>query len=341
MSKLIIFSFLILLSGKLLAQNANYIVFEDNDRLDTVQEGRFKLLSTHVKLIRGSKAEKRFDIFNLYFSPNSFRAFGLDRKALVKGYSDFRQIENDVLITLTPLTDSLSFKTTKLKSDEINNLHLVQWGDLLQEAVTSLCSSFSVNDISQEYTFKPIKTKGYKMLIKRNNVYYRVDSPVLTEFYLIDVASYLFPDGYHYGEINVAEPSLTNYVTGPMIDSILRHNPSGTKNGYYPMETISRRTYLSSYNKQDSCNIYTYWAYPVGLNGLSGIGRFQFIQGIGIVNGTYSSFFDKNFIIHLENSLITPFDDYNGPFMMKIESVNGMSLKELCQRIYKRTLIIK
>jgi hypothetical protein len=202
MSKLIIFSFLILLSGKLLAQNANYIVFEDNDRLDTVQEGRFKLLSTHVKLIRGSKAEKRFDIFNLYFSPNSFRAFGLDRKALVKGYSDFRQIENDVLITLTPLTDSLSFKTTKLKSDEINNLHLVQWGDLLQEAVTSLCSSFSVNDISQEYTFKPIKTKGYKMLIKRNNVYYRVDSPVLTEFYLIDVASYLFPDGYHYGEIN-------------------------------------------------------------------------------------------------------------------------------------------
>ena len=85
MSKLIIFSFLILLSGKLRAQNADYIVFEDNDQPDTVQEGPFKLFSTHVKLTRGSKAEKQFDIFNLYFSPNNFKAFGLDREALAKG----------------------------------------------------------------------------------------------------------------------------------------------------------------------------------------------------------------------------------------------------------------
>lgn len=331
MNKLIIISFLIVLSGRCIAQNAEYIVFEDN-RPDTIQVGSFKLLSNHVKLFKDDKAEKQFDIFNLYFSPNNFHAFGLDRKALAKGYTDFHQVKNDVLITLTPLADSLSFKVTKLKPGEVNELHLVKWNDLLQEAVKGLCSSFSENDIGQEYAFKPIKIMDYKMLIKKNGSYYRVNSPVLTEFYLIDTASYLFPDGYHYGEIDVASSYRTNYVTGTMVDSILRRNPSGTKNDYFPIKNIARRTYLSSCVRQDNCSIYTYWVYPA--SGVKGIGRFQFIEGIGIINGTYNGFFDKNFIVHLENNLITPSDDYNGPFVMKVISVNGLPLKTICKKIY-------
>ncbi|HVS92230.1 MAG TPA: hypothetical protein VHE59_09375 [Mucilaginibacter sp.] len=309
------------------AQNNDYIVFEELSGIDTLHEGPFKLLNNDVELSRNGKS---FHIFNLYFSKHNFRAYGLDRKAFTKAYDDYKQIENDVLITLTPLTDSLEQKMTRLSTNELAGLHLFKPDNLLQNVIKNLYGAFSKNDIKPDGLSGLVRTTRYKMLIKRNGTYYRVDAPILTEYYVIDKASYLFPDGYHYGEINVASKVATKYVTGNIIDSILHHNPSGTFNSYYPRMTIEDRTYLSACVSTDSCNIYTYWSYPP-----KGIGRFQFIEGIGIVNGTYNAFFDKNFIIHVENDLITPDNDYNGPFVMKIKSVNDLPINEVCKKTYR------
>jgi hypothetical protein len=328
----ILLFFMLFFCGRFSAQAQDYIVFEDTGHVDTLSVESFKLLNTHIEL---SREGRPFHIFNFYFSKQGFRAYGLDRGAFTKAFADYRQIKNDVLVTLTPLTDSLEQKMKRLKADEVKGLHLVDFQCLLQNAIKNLHRSFSRNDIRQDDKPGIIKTTRYKMLIKRHGVYYKVEVPVLTEYYLIDKAGYLFPDGYHYGEINVMSPGQTKYVTGIIVDSILHQNQSGTRNGYFPIAAIAERTYLSACSKQDSCNIYTYWTYPVHLNGLLGVGRFQFIEGIGIVNGTYGSFFDKKFIMHLENNFIKSEDDYNGRFVMKLKSINGMPINKVCEKLYQ------
>ena len=335
MRKLIPVLCLLLISlTKLSAQTSGYIVFEDRSGIDTVNVGSFKMLNNHVELERGNKS---FHIFNLYFSKHNFRCYGLDRKAFTEANDDFHRIENDVLITLTPLTDSLERKMTPIATDDVERQHLIKPEDLLQEAIKNLFGSFSRNDIARKGSLPEIiKTTRYKMLIKRGGKYFRINAPILTEYYLIDAANYLFPDQYHYGEINASTPGQTRYVTGEIVDSILHRNSSGTANSYFPVETIARKTYLSSYCAEDGCAIFTYWVYPSRLNGPLGIGRFQFIVGIGIVNGTYGTFFDRNFIMHLENNLVTTVDDYNGPLVMKIKSINGLSLKNVCEKRSKQ-----
>ena len=326
--KYLIFLFCVLFApGSLQAQTAKYILYDDSGKFDLTNIAGVKLLSTHIILSKDGTEEKWFNIFNLYYTTNNFKPFGLDRQALAKSFDDFHEFKNDVLVTMSPLTDGLEKNQTKLSPADLNKLTILSYADLLQEAIKALYLSFSVNDIKREYSTRPIKTLQYKLLIKRNGDYFRVNCPVLVEFYLIDAESNLFPDGYHYGEINLASEQQTTYVSGTIVDSILHKNPSGTNNSYYPRRFIGRRTYPSARIRKDSCDVYTYWTYPIGLDGVMGIGRFQFIPGIGVINGTYTSYFDKNFITHLENNIIKPSDDYNGPFLMKVKSINGITLK--------------
>jgi hypothetical protein len=282
-----------------MAQKIQYVVFEEHSIQDTINVAPFNLVYNHVKLADSLKRTSGLDILNLYFSKYNFKAYGLDRKAFVQGATDFKKFENDVLITFTPLTDSLKYKMVKLSNDEVKNLTIVKPEELLQIAIKNLYRCFTTNDIAGDEIPGVIKSTKYKLLIKKGNTFYRVNTQVLTEYYLINRASYLFPSQYHYGEINVGNKDQTRYFSGQDIREILRQVPSGTMNDYYPSITIARGIYLSSVELIDNCNVYTYWSYPTYFEGIPGIGRFQFIEGVGIVNGIYGAYLVKNFLTNL------------------------------------------
>jgi|GEM_PF-2481776 len=319
---------LLLLPLTTIAQE-KYILFEDGHAFDTVKVGSFKLLNNHVTLSLDSESRRAFNILNLYFSKYDFKAHGLDSKAFSLAINDGDRLNNDVLITLTPLTDSLGNKIKKMGS--LKNLEILRPEELLQIAIRNLHRCFTENDVAKDDIPGVIKSLKYRVIIRKRNSYYLVTAPVLTEFYLIDRQSYLFPSQYHYGEINIGDRSQTTYFNGFDIDSILHKTMSGTSNDYYPIRTIARKTYISSGGSVDGLNSYTYWSFPTYTGGLPGIGRFQFIEGVGIINGTYGNYFDKHFLVTLENNNLL--EDHNGPFRMKVLTINGLDLKQYAERI--------
>ncbi|MBS1520010.1 MAG: hypothetical protein JST50_03350 [Bacteroidetes bacterium] len=333
MKKLVIFFFLLPFLP-VYAQQGITLVFEEKAAFDTVKLQGVKLLYNHVKLY-SSQDNPRLDIFNFYFSTNNFKASELNRKGFSEALTNYHKLTNDVLITITPLTDSFNAKLIKVSTTDLSKMVIMKPEELMQEAIRNLHHCFSENDMQHDDKPGVTKTFRYKLLIKRGNSYYAIKAPILTEYYLIDKACYLYPIQYHYGEINTQKPGWTNYVSGQDILDVLRQHTSSVNNNYYPIRAVSRRTYPRNLERKDSCNLYTYWTYPGFPDDMVGIGKLQFIEGVGIVNGTYGTYFNKNFMIDLENNQYGYFEDFNGPFVLKIKSINGLPLEELCKRIYE------
>jgi len=319
--------FLLFCSVPCFAQKGTYIIFEERAAFDTIKFGGMKLLYNHVQLYNNEN-KPRLEVLNLYFSKDNFKAAEFDGKTFSEAATDYQKLTNDVLITLTPLGDSLQDKLIKVSTKALSNMTIMKPEELLQEAIKNLHSCFSENDMRRDAKPGIIKTLKYKLLIKKGNAYYLVKTPILTEYYLIDKASYLYPSQYHYGEINVQSPGLTSYVSGQDVFEILQQHTSSTTNNYYPIRTVSRRTYLSNVQRKDSCNIYTYWTYPGFTNDMVGIGKFQFIEGVGIVNGTYGTYLRKNFMVEMENNPSAVFEDFNGSFTLVPGVVNGLELAQ-------------
>jgi hypothetical protein len=309
------------------SQSGQYILFEERPPFDTVNLAPFKLLYNHVKLST-SKGNPGLEIFNLYFSKFNFQSYGLDGNAFFEAVTDYRKLQNDVLITVTPLTDSLKFNLVKISENDVQHLRVLKSEDILQLGIKELYRTFTADGIQHDKNRGFIKTFRYKLLIKKGNAYYRLDVPVLTEYYLIDKANYLFPVQYHYGEINVMAKGQTRYFDGQDIFDILQEYRS-----YSPRAQLLLRTYLSKVKTENGLNIYTYWTYPG--NDILGIGKFQFIEGVGIINGSFGSYFDKHFIISLENNIYGTLDDFNGPMRLTTQSINGLSLKAYEDKINK------
>ncbi len=326
--------FILTLKLNAFGQNKQYIIFEEHAPFDTVNISPFKLLYNHVVISGKNGNGPSLNIFNLYFSKYNFQIGGLDSKAFVKSTADYRKIGNDVLITFIPLTDSLKQKMVRLTSAEVSNLTILKPEEILQSAIKNLYRSFTENSITKDDIPGIIKTMRYKLLIKKGNSYYGIDSDILTEFYLIDRESYLFPYQYHGGEINIAAPGETQYFNGGAISNILKKFPSNNLNNYYSIKAVSNRTFPDSVEASDIFSVYTYWNNPIHSNRLSGIERFQFIEGIGIINGAFGLYFGKHFLMTPEND--DKMKDFNGEFRMTLSTINGVGLKKYGEEIKKR-----
>lgn len=299
---------LIIQSVVVYAQKVTYVVFEDRPLFNDYDASPFKLRYTDVCLQSNEDKHKSLHIFNLYYSRNNFEPRSIDKERLKKGVLDYRKFYNDVLITLTPLTDSLDNKLLKLTNKQLKDAEYVMPEQLLQSAISHLYQEIDkVNEFDSANTDGELKTMRYKLLIKRGGYYYAFNGPVLTEFYIVNSSSYLFPNQYHYAEINTAANNETSYfsrkaladleksfITKGQDRAVIKENIYGR---VFPSHTrIVDSLYFIEYNtfQKRSGGVYFAWRKEKIYSGAEGIGTFNFSPGIGIVNGSYDFYF-KNY----------------------------------------------
>jgi hypothetical protein len=322
------------------AQKVTYIVFEDRPLFEDVEVAPFKLRYTDVKLQDTARAKKTLHIYNLYYSCNNFNAPGIDKKAFVAGAADYRQFHNDVLVTLTPLTDSLENKLVKISRTDLINAGYLTTEQLLQKVITNLYKEFIKDEISN-YGKEggQLKNMQYKLLIKRGKDYYAFNGPVLTEYYLVNYALYLFPNQYHYSEINTAPVSKIPYFDRKAIAEIEKKFPSTNNNNNFPRELLNGRVYPGRNSVVSSLYYTRYNTYPKRYGGFSfvwqknkifdgaaGVGTFDFSEGTGIINGSFDFYVNHyKSAVEEENSTISPGVMHYIPVTLNHVSINDYS----------------
>lgn len=273
--------FLLLSSLSIYAQ-AQYVIFEEKPLFDTTLVSPFKLRQTHVELLNKTARHRTLNIYNLYYSKYAFDGGGIDKIGFKKALTDYKSFGNDILILITPLTDSLNNKLIKLQSAEIAKLNIIPNDDLLRTAIKNLYAAFTHGEIAGSQNPYTLTSKKYGLIIKKGNDYYKVNATVQTQMFLIDTEQYLFPNQYHDGEINASLPINTAYFNEKKISQLRKEYDNIDKAG----KLFKDRIYPAGIDSV--AGIYPaikYISYP-----LYGIGAFYFYQGLGIINGSFDQY---------------------------------------------------
>lgn len=316
MKKLILI-FLILNVFDCLAQTEKYIVFEKTALFNSVSISKFKLRYNHVLLNSKSQDKREFNIFNMYFSKNNFNTAAIDKEAFRLGSLDFTKLNNDILITISPVDTSSKLKLDKLSPTEFKKYAIIDPKDLLQDATTNLYRSFIKDEIANSNNNSgQIKTRKYGLIIKDKKEYYLVkSSSVLTEFYLVDDMSYLFPNQYHFGEISTSTHTKF-YTIQDIIDLREKYNSLhlGFNNPLFSDMMIPIGI--------DTIQVPDFRAIRYATLPPIGTGIFQFINGIGIINGSYDSILNKNYQVNHDIDLREA-----GKIFFQLKAINDEPVK--------------
>jgi hypothetical protein len=223
------------------AQVTDHILFKVKDFDKTEDVSSFKLRYTDVTLVNKQANHKNLHVFNLYFSCGKPLGGAFNKSRYSVSTLKYNELSNDLLITITPLTDSLELKMIKLDKNEFTaNLAVYTAQQLLDDAVKRLYNEFTRRDISnQNTTPSNLRTMRFKLIVQRGEEYYKYNGPILTEFYLIDHANYLFPSQYHFGEINMIGNEAP-FFTRKDISNLDKKFPSTTQNDEFPRDAISQ-----------------------------------------------------------------------------------------------------
>ncbi|OCX51838.1 hypothetical protein BEL04_17665 [Mucilaginibacter sp. PPCGB 2223] len=315
---------LFFLTHTAIAQEAKYIVFEEKPGGGEMVTKPFKIKTTNIELSSIENSSQRMSIYNFYFSKNRFIPAGLDKEAFRESYNDYKKINNDIVVTMTPLNFSAKSNISKLSSEEVRHLDVMTPEQLLQTAIINLYQCFTEGEISRPNNATgDIKTEKIKLIIKKSNEYFLVNSPVLTEYYLVDECSYAFPTQYHYGEINTASNLYSQYFTLKDIVNfrlkygLIDKDSKLLSNKILPMQIDSIAAIYP---------VIEYNTYPS-----KGIGSFYFLTGVGIINGSYDIFLNAELKMHHDIDILEL-----GKMQFAPLTINGVSFKDY-SKLYKKT----
>jgi len=268
-----------------------YILFEKFKGVNKTQLGPdLYLFQNNIEL---QNRDTTLSIFNLYFSIDTLKTYGLQLKLLGEAQKDINKLENDILVTLIPLTkpgEKLRFK--KLSRNDIRSLSILSNQDLLSKAVNALSLKLNNNRLSA------LRSLDYNLIIKEGNDYYSIEQTVYLEFNIIYIARSFLPNEYKDGVLNIAKPPYNKTYTWSDIEKF------GPLSYQHVWEQLGNRNYISSIDESYSRKpIFHFWKLTrnssnlVDINrkivypGFEGLNNFYFLEKVGIINCNVDVFY--------------------------------------------------
>ena len=329
------------------AQEGKTYIFLNEDSLSFNQKIEYLDFLTSKTELK-SKKDKNLDIhiYNLYFNranqcnPNDEIAVNNYFKI---AFEDINTMPLDLLITITPLVDKKNVYDMVEINDDLQKYlnNSMSYKELIKMGLKSVYEQ-KYKTLALTATNKELaKTIEYSLIVKRKNKYFLYNNITVLEFFAVSSRQAYYPTEHSFVEILTRTNRNTmQSVRGDADDILLQSNKY--------LHTVNR-ILLQEYDRLNNSHIITNKYYINGDNGSygkkfyanteeelakfpvgNGVGEFNFLPKIGIINGNYSMFFNRgyNYVAsgkhdkYLKN--ITYFFDF------EIERINNLSLDDFC-----------
>lgn len=320
----ILYAFIIslIISFSVCAQE--YIVFEEQKGAHNSKPLQGLNMSlNHVELAAGDTC---LSLYNWYLSPKA----GFNWKLLSPQLSILSQkLLNNLVIVAVPLTNTKE-NYKKLSYKQLQQLKIISNDTLIKRLLVDL------NKHMQPRTalMPALKTLKYGLIVKRGKVHYLVQNPVLVTQFIVSHERTYFPNEYRNGTLAINPNNATySFETIDKLDKELRKKELPRK----WLEKIVNRIYLSKIDVHHQFNrpVFSFWEYPnddvvsslFPLKELHefnlGLGSFQYVDGIGIINATLDTF-----LKHQISFQQTPY--------FNIKQINGLNLADYISALQKQ-----
>lgn len=307
--------FIVLLTISISVYSQEYIIFEEKNTINSreVVSG-LNLSLNNINLMAGDTS---INLYNWFFSPQ----LGFKWKSVSANLSILSpKLLNNLIIVAVPINQNEQKNYRKLSIQELKELKIISIDSLLERALHDLNRHMQPRTV----LMPPLKTLQYGLILKRNNAFYLVHSPILVAYFVVSHEPTYFPNEFRNGVLSINQKNANyDYKTISDIEKELRRN----KLPHKWLEKIVNRIYLSHVDTTSSFHkpIFSFWEYPdedvisslLNLKQLHefnmGLGSFQFIDGIGVVNATLDTFI-KHKILFQQKPYFT------------IKKINGMDV---------------
>ncbi|RZL45960.1 MAG: hypothetical protein EOP00_16445 [Pedobacter sp.] len=316
--KLITFS-VILLSFSILAKSQQYLVFEKQNGINS----KFVIngLSVSQNDIELKNADTTLTIYNWYYKGEKTKLIN----QLAKRFSEIRkneELKNDIIFTAVPIIKQgeklIKQKITKREFDELNK---VSDTTLLKNSIADLYLHLT----TRNYDMPSLKTLEYGLIIKDGNDYFKVLQNVLFVKQIAVAGYWYYPNQFRDAVLSIHPWFVKTYKMADFdqFKKDVDNMPTRIK------DEIKGRIYCANVDKNSSFEkyIFSFWEYPYDdVQSIyqhpkklkqyhPGLGSFDFIQNIGVLNCTMD--------YYLKNKVL-----YNQKSNLKIEMINGLPFKK-------------
>ncbi|WP_199118586.1 hypothetical protein [Pedobacter sp. ASV28] len=318
--------FIISLAISISVYSQEYIVFEEQKGANSREllQG-LKLSLNSVELDSGDTS---ITLYNWFFSPQ----VGFNWKSLSPSLSILSQkLLNNLVIVAAPIGQTERRKSfRKLSAQELEKLEVITIDTLLGRSLLDL----NKHTLPRTVYMPPLKTIQYGLIVKRGQDFYLIQSPILITYFVVSYEPVYFPNEFRNGTLAINPNNATyDFKTIDNIEKEFRKKELPHK----WLEKIVDRVYLSNIDLMVPLNksIFSFWEYPnedvmsslLNLKNLHefnmGLGSFQYIDGIGIVNATLDTFLKHKILFQQK------------PYF-KIKNINGMELDKFILQMQKR-----
>ncbi len=283
------------------ANSQEYIVFEEQTGVNNrdLLKG-LTLSNNNVELVAEGTS---INLYNWLFSPQA----GFSWETLSPSFSTLsKKLLNNLVIVAVPLqTNQKSYR--ELSQKVLDSFNIITTDTLLARSLLDL----NKHMLGRTAQMPALKTIAYGLIIKKNNIYYLVDGPILITQFITTYEPSYFPNDFRNGSLAInPENNIYDFETIDQIRRELREKNFPQK----WLEKIVNRIYLAKVDKSTAFKtaVFSFWEYPnddvesslLNLKKLHefnlGLGSFQYVDGVGIINATLDTFLKRKILFQQE-----------------------------------------
>ncbi|WP_037502439.1 hypothetical protein [Sphingobacterium deserti] len=294
---------LIVVTGKIAPAQTSYLLF-DKDKLTGYTKEGVPYRSSYVDISSSKSMPKNLTIYNYLFKSETGNGVRLDNRTFYKGWKDsqsnLNRFPSDILISITPLTKTYFKMVDVSKEVKEGSISFDSNTDLLSWAVKDLYFAiYSPLGIFDHKEVVNTKRTDIRLVIKEANRYLLIDDETLTELYYLDNRP-----------VSPVLKNMCSIVIGSENHGkaeTLAKLRNSTGNSWDLYGKILKDTTIKMVSKdKKTIRIQRFWTngYVIPFTSQTknrgikkewfvkdGIGDFEFLWGIGVINGNFLDFF--------------------------------------------------